>query len=49
VVLDIVPRGTGPSCARSRHYDMRYENRQVSAVQQHAINEVCRVIAANDR
>jgi hypothetical protein len=49
VVLQIVPRGAGPSYARSRHYEIRYENAAVSAGQRRAIDEVCRAIAANDR
>jgi hypothetical protein len=49
VILEIVPRGPGPSLARSRHYDIRTSNAALSPLQQRAVSEVCRAIAANDR
>ncbi|MFT3769693.1 MAG: hypothetical protein QM820_30010 [Minicystis sp.] len=49
VVLEIVPRGDGPSYARSRHYDIRFQNPSLSPVQRRALDEVCGAITANDR
>lgn len=49
VILEIVPRGAGPSLARSRHYDIRTPNAALSPAQRRAVTEVCRAIAGNDR
>lgn len=49
VVLEIVPRGAGPSYARSRHYAIRHVNPSLSEPQRRAMDAVCRAIAANDR
>jgi hypothetical protein len=49
IVLEIVPRGDGARYARSRHYDLRYRDREASDEQRRAIDAVCRAIQANDR
>ncbi len=49
LVVDIVPRGEGPSYARSRHYDIRFRNPSVSVDQRRALDAVCRAITENDR
>ena len=49
ILLSVRPRGDGPRYARSRSYDLRYENPTLTPDQQAALTMVCRAIVANDR
>jgi hypothetical protein len=49
LVVELVPRGSGPRYRSSRHYDIRYESASITAAQRAALDAVCAAIERNDR
>jgi hypothetical protein len=49
LVIELVPRGTGPHFRRSRHYEIRAAGRTFTAAQQAALETLSDAIVRNDR